>query len=230
MAQGGKGARQGADHVSQATCFGKGDAFGSDEDDIHECGTSRAYAAVFRDARYDDYSSLGPEGPSTKMRGPTCKVYFPWEEGQRAKGRIRAPPQSKPKLGQHFLASEDLAARIVDALGDVSQSTVLEIGPGRGIMTSLLARRARRLIAVELDRVLAAQLRLNLACRGMSRSLKPTFWPSTSIPCSDRNRVEQAGNRTQAATSKSRRQSSLLHYVGYSCCGCLSFPNISTAL
>ena len=37
---------------------------------------------------------------------------------------------------------------------------MLEIGPGRGVLTSLLAKRARRLIAVELDRVLAAQLRL----------------------------------------------------------------------
>jgi len=69
-------------------------------------------------------------------------------------------PQTKPKLGQHFLVSDDAAARIVDALGDVSESTVLEIGPGRGILTSLLAKRARRLIAVEIDRVLAAQLRL----------------------------------------------------------------------
>jgi len=69
-------------------------------------------------------------------------------------------PQHKPKLGQHFLASESFAAQIVDALGDVSQNTVLEIGPGRGVLTSLLAKRARRLIAVELDRVLAAQLRL----------------------------------------------------------------------
>lgn len=69
-------------------------------------------------------------------------------------------PQAKPKLGQHFLASAAEAARIVDALGDITQSTVLEIGPGRGILTSLLAKRARRLIAVELDRVLAAQLRL----------------------------------------------------------------------
>jgi len=78
-------------------------------------------------------------------------------------------PQSKPKLGQHFLASEDGAQRIVDALGDVSQSTVLEIGPGRGILTSLLAKRARRLIAVELDRVLAAQLRLQF---GMMRNVE----------------------------------------------------------
>jgi 16S rRNA (adenine1518-N6/adenine1519-N6)-dimethyltransferase len=37
---------------------------------------------------------------------------------------------------------------------------VLEIGPGRGAITELLARRARRLIAVELDRVLSAQLRM----------------------------------------------------------------------
>jgi 16S rRNA (adenine1518-N6/adenine1519-N6)-dimethyltransferase len=78
-------------------------------------------------------------------------------------------PQTKPKLGQHFLASEDLAARVVDALGDVSQSTVLEIGPGRGILTTSLARRARRLIAVELDRVLAAQLRLKF---GMARNVE----------------------------------------------------------
>lgn len=78
-------------------------------------------------------------------------------------------PQAKPKLGQHFLASEDLASRVVDTLGDVSQSTVLEIGPGRGMMTALLAKRARRLIAVELDRVLAAQLRLRF---GMTRNVE----------------------------------------------------------
>jgi 16S rRNA (adenine1518-N6/adenine1519-N6)-dimethyltransferase len=78
-------------------------------------------------------------------------------------------PQSKPKLGQHFLASADWAVRIVDALGDISQGTVLEIGPGQGILTSMLARRARRLIAVELDRVLAAQLRLKL---GMARNVE----------------------------------------------------------
>jgi 16S rRNA (adenine1518-N6/adenine1519-N6)-dimethyltransferase len=78
-------------------------------------------------------------------------------------------PKTKPKLGQHFLNSDDVAARIVDALGDVSELTVLEIGPGRGILTSLLARRTPRLIAVELDRVLAAQLRLNF---GMARNVE----------------------------------------------------------
>jgi 16S rRNA (adenine1518-N6/adenine1519-N6)-dimethyltransferase len=70
------------------------------------------------------------------------------------------PTARKPKLGQHFLASAPAALRIVDALGDVSESTVLEIGPGRGALTEILAARCRRLIAVELDRVMAAQLRL----------------------------------------------------------------------
>jgi len=69
----------------------------------------------------------------------------------------------KPKLGQHFLANHAAALRIVEALGDVSQGTVLEIGPGRGVLTSLLASRTRRLIAIELDRVLAAQLRMKFA-------------------------------------------------------------------
>jgi 16S rRNA (adenine1518-N6/adenine1519-N6)-dimethyltransferase len=69
----------------------------------------------------------------------------------------------KPKLGQHFLADQAAAGRIVDALGDLSERTVLEIGPGRGALTSVLASRARRVIAVELDRVLAAQLRMNFA-------------------------------------------------------------------
>jgi 16S rRNA (adenine1518-N6/adenine1519-N6)-dimethyltransferase len=66
-------------------------------------------------------------------------------------------------LGQHFLADPSAALRIAEAFGDLSQSTVLEIGAGRGALTSLLARRARRLIAIELDRVLAAQLRMKFS-------------------------------------------------------------------
>jgi 16S rRNA (adenine1518-N6/adenine1519-N6)-dimethyltransferase len=61
------------------------------------------------------------------------------------------------------LASESAGRRIVEALGDVSQATVLEVGPGRGALTGLLAGRCRRLIAIELDRVLAAQLRMKFS-------------------------------------------------------------------
>ncbi|HKV81265.1 MAG TPA: 16S rRNA (adenine(1518)-N(6)/adenine(1519)-N(6))-dimethyltransferase RsmA [Candidatus Sulfotelmatobacter sp.] len=69
----------------------------------------------------------------------------------------------KPKLGQHFLKDSAAVIRIVESLGDLLQSTVLEIGPGRGALTTLLARRARRVIAIEKDRVLAAQLRMHFS-------------------------------------------------------------------
>jgi len=72
----------------------------------------------------------------------------------------------KPKLGQHFLTDPMAPGRIADALGDITLSTVLEIGPGRGALTSLLAKRARRLIAIETDRVLAAQLRMKFSLYG----------------------------------------------------------------
>ena len=72
-------------------------------------------------------------------------------------------PGRKPKLGQNFLVDASAAHRIVDALGDVSNRTVIEIGPGRGALTRLLIARAKRVIGIELDRVLAAQLRMNHA-------------------------------------------------------------------
>jgi 16S rRNA (adenine1518-N6/adenine1519-N6)-dimethyltransferase len=74
-----------------------------------------------------------------------------------------AKPVYKPKLGQHFLASEPAALRIIEALGNISHATVLEIGPGRGAITEILAQTAQRLIAVELDRVLSAQLRMKFS-------------------------------------------------------------------
>lgn len=73
--------------------------------------------------------------------------------------RATLPARKKPKLGQNFLASPGAAAKIVEALGDIAQALVVEIGPGRGALTEILARRAGRLIAVELDRMLATQLR-----------------------------------------------------------------------
>jgi 16S rRNA (adenine1518-N6/adenine1519-N6)-dimethyltransferase len=65
----------------------------------------------------------------------------------------------KPKLGQTFLVDRRAAVRIVDALGEISQTLVVEIGPGKGALTETLAQRAGRLIAIELDRMLATELR-----------------------------------------------------------------------
>jgi 16S rRNA (adenine1518-N6/adenine1519-N6)-dimethyltransferase len=74
--------------------------------------------------------------------------------------RTAASGNKKPKLGQHFLTDRNAAQTIVEALGDIAQETVIEIGPGRGALTELLLERAGRLIVIELDHVLAAQMRL----------------------------------------------------------------------
>lgn len=77
----------------------------------------------------------------------------------RAAGdRGRQPPVLK-KFGQHFLTDPTILTAIVDALAPTKSDTVIEIGPGRGSLTEILARRAGKLIAVEIDRALAVQLR-----------------------------------------------------------------------
>jgi 16S rRNA (adenine1518-N6/adenine1519-N6)-dimethyltransferase len=65
-------------------------------------------------------------------------------------------------LGQNFLHDAAIVRRIVAAAGVRPEDTVLEIGPGLGIMTEELARAAQRVIAVEIDRRLAAHLRQTL--------------------------------------------------------------------
>jgi 16S rRNA (adenine1518-N6/adenine1519-N6)-dimethyltransferase len=65
----------------------------------------------------------------------------------------------KPKFGQNFLVDDAGRHAIVEALGDPGKRTVIEIGPGHGAITEILAGRCERLIALELDRALAAELR-----------------------------------------------------------------------
>lgn len=64
----------------------------------------------------------------------------------------------KPKLGQNFLVDENACIRIADALGDISSRTVVEIGPGHGAITGLLAPRCARLHCIEFDPALAREL------------------------------------------------------------------------
>ncbi|MDE3062320.1 MAG: ribosomal RNA small subunit methyltransferase A [Acidobacteriota bacterium] len=66
---------------------------------------------------------------------------------------------ARSRLGQNFLHDAAAIQRIIAALGDCSQRLVVEIGPGKGAITRLLAERARHVLAIELDPVLAARLR-----------------------------------------------------------------------
>jgi 16S rRNA (adenine1518-N6/adenine1519-N6)-dimethyltransferase len=70
---------------------------------------------------------------------------------------------AKPRLGQNFLVDAQAAERIVAALGEIAGRTVVEIGAGRGALTGELAKRAGRVLAIELDRELAAGLRERFA-------------------------------------------------------------------
>lgn len=65
----------------------------------------------------------------------------------------------RKRFGQHFLTDPGVIDAIVQAINPRKDDIVVEIGPGRGAITGLLAANAGHLHCVELDRDLAAQLR-----------------------------------------------------------------------
>ena len=71
-----------------------------------------------------------------------------------------APPrsgQARKRFAQHFLEAA-WVTKVVAAVGATQDDTVLEIGPGRGAITLPLAAQAGRVLAIEIDRDLAAGL------------------------------------------------------------------------
>src|SRR5437870_13462711 len=67
-------------------------------------------------------------------------------------------PPARKRFGQHFLEPV-WAAKVLRAIDPAGDETFLEIGPGRGAITALLAAVARHVIAFEIDRDLAISLR-----------------------------------------------------------------------
>jgi 16S rRNA (adenine1518-N6/adenine1519-N6)-dimethyltransferase len=67
------------------------------------------------------------------------------------------------RLGQHFLTDKRIMMAIVRTAEVNSEETVVEVGPGLGEMTKLLASKARRVIAIEVDESMVAMLRDRLA-------------------------------------------------------------------
>lgn len=60
-------------------------------------------------------------------------------------------PPAKKRLGQHFLIDQNIVRKIVAAAELTPEATVVEIGPGRGILTDALSRVAGRVVAIEID-------------------------------------------------------------------------------
>ncbi len=71
--------------------------------------------------------------------------------------------RTKKSLGQHFLIDDTVLEKILSAAALTREDTVIEVGPGLGLMTAELAKRAGWVIAIELDNRLASLLQDNLA-------------------------------------------------------------------
>ena len=69
----------------------------------------------------------------------------------------------KKKFGQNFLINEDILDNIVDISDVSSEDDVIEIGPGIGALTAKLAKRAHKVLAVEIDHELISVLSQTLA-------------------------------------------------------------------
>jgi len=73
--------------------------------------------------------------------------------------------QARKSLGQHFLIDREVLGLIVDTAELTAADTVVEIGPGLGVLTGELAGKAGRVVAVEVDGKLAAVLGERMASR-----------------------------------------------------------------
>jgi len=76
---------------------------------------------------------------------------------------MNKPISPKKSLGQNFLVDENVAQRIIGAADISKDDTVVEIGPGRGVLTRGLAEQAGRVVAIELDERLIDGLRMEHA-------------------------------------------------------------------
>lgn len=71
--------------------------------------------------------------------------------------------QAKKSFGQHFLHREDIAERIANSLALTEQyNDILEIGPGKGMLTKYLVGKSQNLTAVEADRDMVMHLMMNM--------------------------------------------------------------------
>ena len=74
-------------------------------------------------------------------------------------------PGAKKRFGQHFFTDVHLVDRIIEYADVEADDTVLEIGPGKGIMTERLLEKTENVTAVELDRDLIGFLRKHFSGR-----------------------------------------------------------------
>ena len=109
------------------------------------------------------------------------------------RARPRANPARSPKqraLGQHFLTDASAVERLFAALDIEASDHVLEIGPGAGVLTARLVHEAGSVVAIEVDRSLAASLGKRL--------------PDADIVCADALKADLGGLLGRAGERRRR--------------------------
>ena len=102
----------------------------------------------------------------------------------------RSGLRARKRLGQHFLIDEGVLYRILDAAALKPDDTVVEVGPGLGVLTEELAERAGRVIAIELDDKLAEILKQDLTALDNVRIINGDILkidPASLLPEQSRN-------------------------------------------
>jgi 16S rRNA (adenine1518-N6/adenine1519-N6)-dimethyltransferase len=100
-----------------------------------------------------------PTGPAHASRYVRHKAGIEGSELSRVRDRLAERGLSpRKRFGQNFMVRDDIAARIVDHCRLQPDDVVVEIGPGAGALTPLIASRVAKVIAVEKDRGLVELL------------------------------------------------------------------------
>ncbi|MGI8919220.1 MAG: 16S rRNA (adenine(1518)-N(6)/adenine(1519)-N(6))-dimethyltransferase RsmA [Pyrinomonadaceae bacterium] len=98
----------------------------------------------------------------------------PKSKTQRLRSKVSPSPhlpivpshlRPSKSLGQNFLINEGVVSRTIEALSPASEETIIEIGSGRGALTTQLLNKAGRVIAIEFDRHLIPVLHETFAAR-----------------------------------------------------------------
>ncbi|MCU1264794.1 MAG: Ribosomal small subunit methyltransferase [Acidobacteria bacterium] len=121
----------------------------------------------------------GGRGDSEKKPKPSSGSALSMSESQRiSSSHLRVTQSLRPaphpssftlhplkRLGQNFLVSGGIVDRIINALGPQGDETIIEIGPGKGALTTRLVAEAGSVVAIEFDRNLGPALLEKFASR-----------------------------------------------------------------
>lgn len=98
--------------------------------------------------------------------------------------QLGIPPLKR--FGQHFLLNQQIRDELIDQASVSTVDTVVEVGPGLGFLTSALASRAGRVVAIEKDRTLAKYLEEKFSAQG---NVEVIHGDALAFPIPDKSKI-----------------------------------------